>query len=127
MAKENDPLDGYRARTEQDEENEVIAESLRGLAARGIDEETVADVIASEALIAAMSGDTVIAKLVTHCALIIKTNSYKWSISNAPATLVKEHLETRAARLLVEWIESIVQTGQVAEQLIKQQDTQHGK
>ena len=118
----DDPLKGYRARTEEDDLNENMVRSIRGLSEKGIDYQSISDVIASQDLIHALNSDTILAKLITHVALVIKTNTYAWTVSNEPETLKREHLETRAARLVIAWVESIRQTGVVAEQLIKQQD-----
>lgn len=117
-----DRLDGYRARTPEDDENERLVRSIRGLSEQGIDHYAIADVIASQDVIDALQGDTILAKLVSHCAEVLKVNMYRWSVSNEPQNMMKEHLDSRAARLVIDWIESIKQTGEVAQQLIEQQD-----
>jgi len=122
MKKEHDPLDGFRARTEEDDENEQLVRSIRGLSSNGIDYHSIADVVASNDLNTALTTDTTLAKLVSHCAFTIKLHQHAWSTSNEPEKMHKEHLETRAARMVIAWIESINETGKVAEQLIQQQD-----
>jgi hypothetical protein len=118
-----DPLEGFRARTpEEDDQNEELVRNIRGLAENGIDYRAISDVIAAEDVVRALHGDTTLAKLASHCAGVITENSYAWSVSNEPEKLVGKHLETRAARMVIAWIESIEQTGKVAEQLIQQQD-----
>ena len=117
-----DNLKGFRARTDQDDENERLVRSIRGLSEQGIDHYAISDVIASQDVIDALQGDTILAKLATHCAEILKVNMYRWSISNEPLKMHKEHLDSRAARLVIDWIESIKQTGEVAQQIIEQQD-----
>lgn len=124
MSQSTDPLEGYRPRTEEDDENERMVRSIRGLADRGIDYTTMSDVVAAQSLMDALKRDTTLAKLVTYCAAVIKSHTYTWTRSNRPEEMSKEHLETRAARMVIDWIESIEQTGMVAEQLIKQQDTE---
>ncbi|MHC5061715.1 MAG: hypothetical protein ACYTFK_11605 [Planctomycetota bacterium] len=121
---EVDNLEGFRARTEQDDENEQMVRSIRGLSSRGIDYQAISDVIASRDLDEAISGDTILAKLAMHCAAVLSENMYRWSVSSKPEQMVEEHLESRAARLVVSWIESIKQTGNVSQQLIEQQDTE---
>lgn len=120
---QNDPLEGYRARTEEDDINESMVRSIRGLSEKGIDYQAISDVIASQDLIEALNSDTILAKLISFCAEILKENMHKWSMSNEPEKMHSEHLEARAARLTIAWVESIHQTGEVAQQLIEQQDT----
>ena len=117
-----DKLDGYRARTQDDEENEVIVRSIRGLSEKGIDYHSIAEVIQSEDLVRAISEDTPLAKLVNFCAGIIKENTYQWSMVDDPSTVNNLHLQTRAARMVIAWTESILDTGKVAVQQIQQQD-----
>lgn len=124
MSQSTDPLEGYRPRTEEDEANERMVRGIRGLADRGIDYNTMADVVASQNLMDALKADTTLSKLVTYCAAVIKANTYAWTRSNEPDKMAKQHLEARAARLVIDWVESIEQNGMVAEQLIKQQDTE---
>jgi hypothetical protein len=125
MIKTNDPLDGYRARTEQDDENEEMVRSIRGLTSRGVDLETIADVVASQDLIEALNSDSILAKLVSHCANVLRYQMHAWSMSLTPEKMQQEHLQARAARLVISWIEDIQGSGKVAEQLITQQDTQN--
>jgi hypothetical protein len=117
-----DHLEGFRPRTDQDDENERLVRSIRGLSEQGIDHYAISDVIASQDILDAINGDTILAKLVTHCAEVLKVNMYRWSVSNEPGKMQKEHLDARAARMVVDWIESIKQTGEVAQQIIEQQD-----
>ncbi len=117
-----DNLEGYRARTEEDDDNEMLVRSIRGLSEKGIDYQAISDVIASQDLIEAISKDSILAKLVMHCTGVLKENMYLWSVSREPEKMQKEHLETKAARMVIAWIESIRQTGEVAQQLIEQQD-----
>lgn len=123
MSQSTDPLEGFRPRTEEDDANEKMVRGIRGLANRGIDYTTMSDVVASQNLMDALKEDTTLAKLVTYCAEVLKTNTYAWTRSNDPASMVGAHLECRAARMVIDWVESIEQSGMVAEQLISQQDT----
>lgn len=123
MPKSTDPLEGFRPRTEQDDQNESLVRSIRGLSERGIDAQSIADVIASQDLIDALNGDTILSKLVSHVARTIKEHTYAWTVSSEPEKMKKEHLEVRAGRMVIAWIEEVQQTGDVAEQLISQQDT----
>ena len=125
MGQSNDPLEGYRARTDEDDLNESMVRSIRGLSEKGIDYQSISDVIASQDLIDAINGDTILAKLAMHCATILSEHMYSWTVSNEPEKMIKEHLESRAARLVISWIEGIKQTGEVAQQLIEQQDTEN--
>jgi hypothetical protein len=122
MAKKNDPLDGFRARTEEDEENEVLVRGIRGLSERGIDPHTIADVVASQDLVEALKADTILAKLVMFCAEILKEHMHAWSESNEPEKMNQQHLESRAARLVIRWVEIIQETGDISQQLIEQQE-----
>ena len=122
---EADRLEGYRARTDEDDANEALVRSIRGLSENGIDRYAIADVVASQDLIDALNKDTILAKLVSFCAMILKERMYSWSMSNEPEKMQSEHLEARAARLVISWIESIKQTGEVAQQLIEQQDIEN--
>ena len=125
MKQSTDPLEGYKPRTEVDEANEAFVRDIHAYADRGIDYASMADIRASQNLIDALKEDTVLAKLVTHCANVIQSHSYEWTCSNEPDTLKGKHLEARAARLVIAWVEAIETDGYVAEQLIKQQDTNH--
>ena len=124
MSQSTDPLEGYRPRTEEDDENERMVRSIRGLADRGIDYTTMSDVVASQNLMDALKSDSTLSKLVTFCAEVIKAHTYAWTRSSAPEQMAEAHLEARAARMVIDWVESIEQSGMVAEQLIKQQDTE---
>lgn len=117
-----DPLDGFRARTPVDDQNEELVRSIRGLSENGIDYQSISNVIAADDLINALHEDTTLAKLVSHCAVVINTHAFAWTVSNEPEKMDAQHLEARAARMVIAWIEQIEQTGKVAEQLIEQQD-----
>lgn len=117
-----DPLDGFRARTEEDDANEEMVRGIRGLAEAGIDYKSIGDIVQSNDLVRALGEDKTLAKLVDHAAKIIKENTYLWSLADNPRTTDGLHLQTRAARIVISWVQSIVQTGEVAEQLIEQQE-----
>jgi|GEM_PF-4727570 len=121
---QNDPLEGFRARTQKDDDNEEIVRSIRGLNERGIDYQSISGLIASNELKAALSEDTTLAKLATYCHEVMVENSTRWATADDPRDVDKLHLETRAAGMVIAWMDSIIQTGEVAEQLIEQEDIQ---
>jgi len=122
--KETDPLQGFRGRDNDFDLSESMAESAQALADMGVDYRHIADVIVSNDLQDALNEDTLMARLAGFCALKIKENTYTWSTSNDPCdkSMLKAHLETRAARLVISWIEQIVETGKIAEQIIERQE-----
>jgi len=125
--KKEDPLEGFRARTDEDDLNEQVVRGIRGLSEAGIDYQAISDVIQSDDLVAALNDDKPLAKLVDHAAKIIKENSWEWSMANNHDDVKDLHTETRAARIVISWIESIVQTGEVAKQLISEEEVEENE
>ena len=121
-AKKFDPLDGFRARTDQDDQNEEFVRSVRGLSAKGISVPDIALVIDRDEVIKAINEDTILRRLVNKCTEILKVNAYQWSMSNTPDETKELHLESRAARMVIDWLEGVILEGDVAEKLIAQDD-----
>jgi len=121
--KKYDPLDGFRARTDDDDANEEIVRGIRGLSEMGIDHALIADIVSSRDLRHALTEDKVLSKLVDHAVKIIQNNSLAWTESNEPEKLKREHLEARAAHIILTWAEAIIQSGKVAEQQVAEQET----
>ncbi len=120
--KKFDALEGFRARTDEDEQNEELIRSIRGLSSAGINVSDIALVIDRDEILKAINEDGILKQLVHKCSEILRINAYEWSMADNPEMTKDLHLESRAARIVIDWIEGVIQMGNVAEQLIAQDD-----
>jgi len=126
MGTEEDPLEGFRARTDQDEVNEQIVDNIRGMADNGVDYVSMSVIMLSNELKAALKEDKLLRRLVAEVTGTLKECSHAWSESDDPDKTKELHLKARACKLVLNWIEGILQAGEVAEQLIAQEDNEDG-
>ena len=113
-----DPLEGYRGvERSPDERIEDEVRIIHRLNEDGIDIELVREVVKADQLIEAMKGDKVLARLVTHVTTKMDEASKQWSACSDPRSdqAVRLHAEARAARMVIDWIQYVLETGAQAQ------------
>lgn len=114
-----DPLNGYRGRPQLSAE-ELVEDEVRAFQAlkhEGVDMGLVADLLSADELVEALDGDRPMARLVTHATQRLDACAKIWAASTDPTSTdcMNAHREARAARVLIDWIENVMITGQNAE------------
>ena len=120
---EKDPLDGYRRveRTPLERQEDELNALHRIENESGVDEALVREVIRSDNLIKAMAADKTLGKLVTGVTERLDAMTKVWSTSSLPTTptCLAAHTEARACRLVIDWIEEIINNGAMAQQQLE--------
>ena len=120
-----DPLDGFRGRDEDLSDEEEILAAVTGLRELHVDPETVRLFVMSEKLTEALADpNSMIGRLADYCVELIKDNSMVWANSDDPTSeeCKQLHLESRAARIVLGWVNSVINTGKVAAQELEEME-----
>lgn len=119
-----DPLDGFRGRPERDayEALEGEVNAFRSLANNDINMQLVSEVLRADQLIVDLKNESgSMKRLVTFVAAKLDQSCKEWQEEQNPKSerAINAHTEARAARILFNWIQDTIQTGQHAEALIQ--------
>lgn len=123
MASEKDPLEGYKGPAHSEEEKiEAEVRALHGLNEAGIDVDMVREVMQSDELIKAMTGDRPMARLVTMITKRMDECFKLWTMVADPTgkEALLAHREARAGRLLLDWIQVVTNTGEQSAKLLNE-------
>lgn len=120
-----DPLDGYRGKPHLSDDEAIEAEvrAIHSLNESDLDVDLVRDVLRSDQLVAAMQKDKPLGRLVTFATMRLDECSKVWQQQADPTSnaAMNAHREARAARLLIDWIEKVLNEGAQAEKLLNEE------
>ena len=123
----SDPLDGYRGRPTLGEyealEEEVRA--FREFADSDIDIECLADVLKKDNLLKELKDESsTLKRLVTHAYKVMDNATKRWQFEGDPKSVaaVNAHGDARAARLVIDWIETQIEIGNQSERQLEAED-----
>jgi hypothetical protein len=120
----HDPLDGYRGRqplTDDEMANDEML-AFQQVREKGVETDLIADVLKADELVMALKSDTVMARVATHAAKRIDTCQQQWTACADPTCerCLNAHREARAARIIIDWIQSEINVGRNAERVVNQ-------
>ena len=129
MATDNviDPLDGYCSKEARspDEQAEEELRVLHRMNEEEIDPNLVRDVLKSDQLLAAMQDDKVLGRLVTYVTFRMDEVQKAWSACKDPRSdeAIQLHTDARACRLLIDWIQYVLGSGETAATQLEAEET----
>lgn len=119
-----DALDGYRGQPERSEEEYVEGEvrAIHEWAEHDVDIESMRDVIRMDDLLRELKDESsTVRRLVDHVTKRIDECSIAWQLAADPTGLdaVNAHRDARAARLVLDWIQTTIDQGEQAERQLE--------
>jgi len=125
LTDQKDPLDGFRKVERSDDERlEDEIRALHRLNEDGIDIDLLREVIKADQLVDALQGEKVMARLMTHITQRYDECTKAWSLLDDPRSTkaVEYHTQVRAARMVINWVQTILENGNVAQRQIEAEE-----
>lgn len=126
----DDPLEGYRGRVDNPSAQEFLEQEIRSVhewAANDVDIEAMRDVIRMDDLIAELKNEnSTVRRLVDYVTTRLDECSKVWQLESDPSSVaaLDAHRDARAARMILNWVHMIIETGQQAERQLEVENEQ---
>lgn len=129
MAKENDPLEGYRGRPERDSQEALEEEvrAFRSLASSDVNLGLLEDILKLDNILGDLNDETTTLKrLVTYASAVLGQSCVDWFTNDDPTSVkaLVAHRNARTARLLMDWIDEQMRQGQQSEEIMMTEGTE---